>query len=262
MNWMILDAIALAVLILFFVIGRHRGLIAMALLLVGTLTAFWAAHQFAQPAAQWAYDNFAHQWLVEYVDEKLEDAQADNDIGALAGVLKELSDQVDLMSDFDVLKDKADLLLNNFDWFISSQSGQEDVLSFPEGIDPDPEQQGMIVQLLEEGHSLSEALVQTVLKPLALNLLELIAFLLIFIVLSILIKLLIHLSQILNKLPLVGGMNRFLGGLCGLAEGLVCIYVIGILLRTVASAAGSDAFITTELLKETKLLSAIIYFLE
>jgi len=261
MNWMILDAIALAVLILFFVIGRHRGFVAMALLLVGTLTALWAAHHFAQPAAQWAYDNYAHQWLVEYVDEKLEDAQAGSDVGALAGVLEELSDEVDLMSDFDMLKGKADQLLQNLEQFVASQSGQGGAITYPDGIDPDPEQQNMIEQILEEGGTLSEALVNTVLQPLALSLLEVVAFLLIFILLNALIKLLIHLSQILNKLPLLGGVNRFFGGLCGLVEGLVCIYTIGILLRMMTTAA-PDAFITAEMLKETKLLSSIIYFLD
>jgi hypothetical protein len=46
-----------------------------------------------------------------------------------------------------------------------------------------------------------------------------------------------------------------------LAEGLVFLYVAGILLRMAVATAGSDSFLTMELLKETKLLSSIIFFL-
>ena len=47
MTWIVLDIAALALLVLFVIIGRHRGFLAMALLLVGTLASLWAAQQFA-----------------------------------------------------------------------------------------------------------------------------------------------------------------------------------------------------------------------
>ena len=262
MNWIILDVAALSLLILFIIIGRRRGFVAMLLLLIGTLAALWTAQHFAQPVAQWVYDNYAEERLIEYVDTKLEETADSGELGALAGVLQDLSEEVDLMSDIDLLKGKAQELLQDEKQFVSSQSGQGETIPYPEGIEPDAEQQTVILQLLEEGHSLSEALVETILRPLVLSLLKMLAFLLIFILLNALIKLLIHASRIFNKLPLLGGVNRFFGGLCGLVEGLVCIYVIGIVLRMVTATAGPDAFLTTELLKETKLLSSIIYFLE
>ena len=262
MNWIILDAAALVVLILFVILGRRRGFVAMALLLLGTLASLWAAQHFAQPAAQWVYDNYAQERLVEYVDQKLEENAANSDIGALAGVLEEFSEEVDLMSNLDLLKGKAQELLQDVRQFVSSQSGQGEIIPYPEGIDPDPQQQSQMAELLEEGATLSEALVETILRPLVLSFLEMLAFLLLFITLNAVIKLLIHASRVFNKLPLLGGVNRFFGGLCGLVEGLVFLYIIGIALRMLTVASGPDAFLTTELLKETKLLSSIIFFLE
>jgi len=262
MTWIILDAAALAVLLLFIIFGRRKGFVAMALLLIGTLAALWTAHHFAQPLAQWAYDNYAEERLVEYVDTKLDENYDNGEIGALAGALEALSEEVGLMSDLDLLKGKARELLQDVQQFISSQSGQGEVIPYPDGIDPDAEQQSEILRLLEEGHSLSQALVDTILRPLVLSFLELLAFLLLFLAVNFIIKLLIHASRVFNKLPLLGGVNRFFGGLCGLAEGVIFLYIIGIVLRMVTAAAAPDVFITTDLLKETKLLSSIIFFLE
>lgn len=259
MTWIILDAAALAVLVLFVAVGRRRGFLAMALLLIGTLAAFMVARQYAQPAAQWAYDNYGRAWLVDYVDQKLEELPDSGDVGALAGVLTELTEEVDLLAEFDQLKGKAEGFLQNIKEFTASQSGE--TITYPEGIDPSVQQQGLIEQLMQEGCTLSEALVEVILQPLALSLLEAIAFLLIFIGVNLLVKLLIRASRLFNKVPLVGGVNRFFGGVCGLLEGLVVLYVIGIILRMGAAAAGPDSFITTQLLQQTRLLSPIIYFL-
>lgn len=262
MNWIILDAAALVVLILFVIFGRRRGFVAMALLLLGTLAALWIAQHFAQPVARWVYDNYARQRLVEYVDQKLEENMENGEIGAMAVVLQDLSEEVDLMSNLDLLKDKARELLQEVQQFWADREEEGEIIPYPEGFDPDPQQQSQMAELLKEGVPLSEALVETILQPLVLSFLETLAFLLLFIVLSTIIKLLIHASRIFNILPLLGGVNRFFGGLCGLAEGLVFLYVLGIVLRMLAVASGPDAFLTTELLKETKLLSTIIFFLE
>ena len=262
MNWIILDVAALVVLILFVIFGRRRGFVAMALLLLGTLAALWTAQHFAQPVAQWVYDNYAQERLVEYVDQKLEENIDSGEIGALAGVLEDLSEEVDLMSNLDLLKGKVQELLQDVQQFVASQSEQGKVIPYPEGIDPAPEQQSQMAKLLEEGATLSEALVKTILQPLVLSFLEMLAFLLLFIALSAIIKLLIHASRIFNKLPLLGGVNRFFGGLCGLLEGLVFLYILGILLRLFAATAGPESFLTLDLLKETRLLAPIIFFLD
>ncbi|MBP0962828.1 MAG: CvpA family protein, partial [Oscillospiraceae bacterium] len=198
--------------------------------------------------------------LTEYVEEKLEETGA-NDIGLLAGVLEQITDEVEPLSDLESLKEKAQGLLEQVKQFAASRNGQGEAIPYPEGIDPNDNEQGLIEQLLTEGKTLSEALVEIMLKPLVLSFLELLAFLVIFIVCSAVIKLLIRASKVLNKVPLLGGVNRFFGGVCGLAEGVLVLYVVGIVLRMAAAAASSDSLITTQLLQETKLLSSIIYFL-
>ncbi len=56
------------------------------------------------------------------------------------------------------------------------------------------------------------------------------AALLIFIVAIIVIRLLLHTSGILNKLPMIGSINRLAGGIFGLGVGLVAVWVLFVVL--------------------------------
>lgn len=262
MNWIILDTAALVVLILFFTFGRRRGFVAMALLLVGTLAALWAAQHFAQPAAHWVYQNYAEERLIQYVDRKLEENSANEESIALTGTLEVILEEILPLTTLDGIKEQANDLLAELQQFIEDSAQQGEIIPYSQQDQADPRQQTQIEQLMESGIPLSTALVETVLQPLALSLLEMLAFLLLFLLISFLFRLLIHASRIFNQLPLVGGVNRFFGGLCGLAEGLVFLYVIGIFLRMLAATASADSFLTSNLLEETKLLSPIIFFLE
>lgn len=262
MTWIILDALALLVLLLFFFLGRRRGFVAMALLLVGALVSLWAAQQLAQPAAQWCYDSFARERLVRFVEDKLEDGEGGSDIALLADRMEGFSEDYDPARVLDRLKDKADGLLDELERFTASQNGQGAVIPFLDELDADPQQTEQLQELLSDGATLAEALVESLLKPVALSFLETLCFLVLFLLFMVVIRLLIALSGVLNRLPLLGGMNRFLGSLCGLAEGAVVLYLLGILLRMLAATAGPDSLITLPLLEETKLLSSIIFFLE
>lgn len=250
MTWLIFDGIALAVLVLCVFVGRRRGFVAMALLLVGTLVSLLVAQHFAPPAARWVYDTYTHDRLVEYVEDTL---STDGEEGptAIAAALEDITQKLDPLEELVEFKDKAGEL-----W--QSLRGEGTVIPFPDAEQADD--QTAIELLLAGGSSLAEALVDVVLQPLVLTLLQLTLFLLLFVAVGSLVRLLIHLSRVLNHLPLLGGFNRFLGGLCGLVEGVVILYLAGIVLRLVA--AGFDSPLTPQLLHETRLLSKIIFFLE
>ncbi len=54
---------------------------------------------------------------------------------------------------------------------------------------------------------------------------DIIAFLLTFIVITILARILIHVIGLLSKLPVIGGLNRMLGGVTGLAFALIIVWI-------------------------------------
>lgn len=57
-----------------------------------------------------------------------------------------------------------------------------------------------------------------------------IAFLILAIVIFLIIRILLKLSGMINKVPLIGGVNRFFGGIFGLLEGLLFLWVICLLI--------------------------------
>ena len=260
MTWIVLDVLALLVLLLFLFLGRRRGFVAMALLLIGALASLWAAQQLAEPAARWSYDTLVEQRLVRYVENKLEDSSGGSDVAGLVDRLEEFSREYDPANALEHLKEKTGGLLEELKDLTASQSGQGNVIPFLDELEADEEQTDLLAELMADGASLAEALVESLLEPLFLSLLETVCFVVLFLLFAGIIRLLISLSGILNRLPLLGGANRFLGGVCGLCEGVVILYLLGILLRMLAATAEPDSLITVDLLEETKLLSAIIYF--
>lgn len=59
---------------------------------------------------------------------------------------------------------------------------------------------------------------------------NIIAYLILSVVIFVLLRLLMKLSGAINKIPVVGGLNRFFGGIFGLAEGLLILWVLCLVL--------------------------------
>lgn len=66
---------------------------------------------------------------------------------------------------------------------------------------------------------------------------NIIAYLILVIVIFILFRLLTRLSGAINKIPVVGGFNRFFGGVFGLLEGLLVLWLICLLLMLFSGTA-------------------------
>lgn len=65
----------------------------------------------------------------------------------------------------------------------------------------------------------------------------------------------------LNAVPIIGPVNSLLGGILGLAEGIVLIYVISQLVRFVCYfSGGSLMFLNTETVQKTYLFKHLFYF--
>lgn len=65
--------------------------------------------------------------------------------------------------------------------------------------------------------------------------LNVIAFVVMLIVIYVIIRILMGISHIINKVPLIGGVNRILGAILGLFEGLLVIWCLGIIVMMMAS---------------------------
>lgn len=83
---------------------------------------------------------------------------------------------------------------------------------------------------------------EEVVGPVVLTLLTAIAFILIFVVTLFVVKLFARLFKGVKKIPLIGPINTFLGGVTGAIEAVIIIYILKIVIEFVTTALGGNLF--------------------
>lgn len=69
-----------------------------------------------------------------------------------------------------------------------------------------------------------------------------VSYLMVMIIAAVLIKIILKLSRFINKIPIIGGFNKFLGALLGFFQGLLVLWVIGLVILAFSSTSfGSSA---------------------
>ncbi len=66
---------------------------------------------------------------------------------------------------------------------------------------------------------------------------EVLAVLVLFVIIKLILRIIISLLNIVSHLPIIHGMNKMLGGIVGLAEGVIIIWIICLLLTIVSGTA-------------------------
>ncbi len=105
------------------------------------------------------------------------------------------------------------------------------------------------------GSNVSQA-VDFALKPVITSVLSVVLIVLLFIIFLIIFKLIAKKAERLFHIPIVGGLNRFLGGALGFIEAAV-ICIVGIMVLKVMFVFSSDPFITAETISQSVIFAAI-----
>lgn len=101
--------------------------------------------------------------------------------------------------------------------------------------------------LIENGGAqAAQGIVQAVVAPLAVMLLRSFLFILIFGVALFFVRRLAHMFGTVNRLPVVGPANRILGGVVGLLEAALTMYVIILVLQILLTFAGGSIRVQAE----------------
>ncbi len=87
---------------------------------------------------------------------------------------------------------------------------------------------------------LTTSLVDTVVGPIILSLLQVILFLLIFALASAFVRMLAGLFTGINKIPVVGQLNWMLGGILGVLQGILIVYVACVFLQLALLLSGDS----------------------
>lgn len=107
----------------------------------------------------------------------------------------------------------------------------------------------------ESLHSATESAVRTV----SVALITVIGFLIIFLLAMLLVRLLLAATRGVNRVPLLGGLNRLFGGVLGVGEAYFLLYVIGMAVTLLVSLSKNQwGWLNTGVVEETKILSWFI----
>lgn len=98
-------------------------------------------------------------------------------------------------------------------------------------------------------------------RTMAVSLLTMVAFLIIFLLAMLIVRALVRLTRSVNRVSVVGGINRLLGGVLGAAEAFLLCYLIGMAATVLISFSENRwGWLNTAVVQKTYLLNWFIQF--
>ena len=191
----ILDVILVTIFAAFFFTAAKKGFMHTLLELLAVIVALALSYQFSPVVAQATYDEIVEKSLVEAVET-----------------------QIDETVNVSSVTTQAEVLLDSIPGFMASFASSA-------GVDLDE----IKTQISSEKFSsanLAIELVDKIAKPIAVGALIAIFFLLLSVVLIFVLKWIAGLLAKLFKLPLIGTVNKVLGGVLGACKGVLVIVFI------------------------------------
>lgn len=190
---MITDIIIVAVIVLFAAIGVKRGLAKTILNIAGLVLAAISAYYLSSFLSQLIYDAFLKQTVINNIQQIIEQNGIDY---ALSNCLEAVPQWINGILSF---------IIGIFGMSLN-------------------EYQNQLVLSSDFSSSTSQA-VENVLAPVVSSVFGMILLVILFILIFIIVKKLIkHISRVFN-IPVVKQINQLLGGIFGLAEGLLIVFI-------------------------------------
>ncbi len=182
-----LDIAVLAVIVIFALVGAKKGFVKSLIDFLGAFVAMIAAGILSLPAAQWVYDTFFHEALMEKIASTVTGLDA---VGAVQAVFSEF----------------PELVIRALSAAGITQSS---------------------VQAQVDGSTLDmAAAITAAISPMLIGLVRVLAMLVLFILLLVVIRALGTLVSGLFSLPLLNGMNKLLGFVFGVLLAIVSVWVV------------------------------------
>lgn len=183
------DMICAALLFLFALRYARKGLLGTVVELVGNLASVVGAYLFARRAAPWLFENLMAAGLKKSVQNTLTE-----------------TGRVDLTG-----------LVDTFGSFLP-ESFRQSVLDGVSGTVNDA--------VAQNAAQAAQTLVDTVIQPLLVPVLSIVLFFVAFALCRMLVSFLVSVLGLVNKIPLLGGVNRTLGFVAGLFAGALDLFLL------------------------------------
>ncbi len=214
----ILDILVVGVFALSVFLGWKRGFIKAMTGLLAFAVAIGVALWLSTPIAEWVYDN-AVQPAISSAIEDVQDNAAQSAVNSADALLADLPDGVRTLL---------------------TTAGIDSGEALADKISPD------------STGSLAERLVSDVIRPVVVSVIRIIALLVLFLLTSFLVSLLMKAVDKVFKLPLLKGINRTLGIIPGIINGVLSVLITVTLLQLLCSL---DVLITADAMQNAKVIS-------
>lgn len=201
--WIALDIIILAIIMFYVIISAKRGFARTIVEVVGYFLAIYLAFTFGGVLANVVYDSVAEPAIVESISEKISVSSSTNVDEAVKTVWDSLPKiVVNAAETFDVTD--ATLRTTLKENFANNETST----------------------------TLAKSVTNSVVKPILVPVIKAIIGFILFIILMFVVKILAKVINKIFNLPLIGGINRFLGAIIGFAKGAIIsiIFVTVVLL--------------------------------
>lgn len=234
MEWVIgilLDVVLVAILLLCIRGGSKNGFAKTVVSFAGIFIAIILAATLSKPAATFAYTNFAQKPIETTIETAIK-SQTD-----------ELSESAP----------SAQQLLDGFD------SATEKLPAFVKNMFKSDEKKAELSDHIVEQYTsditeFSKKITEAAVKPLIILIISVVVFFVLFFTVLIICAILSKALKIVNKLPLLGGVNSLLGGVLGALKGAVIVLIINFVIVSVTSSGGDIFGIITAKTVESSLI--------
>ena len=187
----ILDVSVIAIIVIFTVIGIKHGAVREIVSIVSIFVALFLALWLSNLASSYVYNNFAEESVRNSIYSSVEGAKS-SDVVTLIENLPEKIINAGSTVDVDISAELKQNIGNN-----------DDIVA-----------------------KTTDIITEKVAKPLTVAFIRIIIFIILFIILKILLNLLCKALNIVSKIPVIGTLNKVLGGGIGFVKGVVIALII------------------------------------
>lgn len=122
-----------------------------------------------------------------------------------------------------------------------------------------PAVRNVVIKMTDGSASVKDAIINGIIEPYFKMAANTIIFIVIFLVVSVLLGVIAAALKAVNKIPVLGGFNAFAGGIAGLLEGFITVFIICIGVRLLVSLSGGNIMFFNEMTINSTLLFDIFY---
>ncbi len=200
--WIALDIIIVAIVLLYVIISAKRGFARTVVELVGFFLAVYLSFTLSGIVAEELYTGAIEPAVTKSIEENITETASEKTEVIVDDIWESLPKVVtNIAEGFGISKET-----------IIDESGETDLIGFEE---------------------LAENLTDKVLKPVIVPVVKTVVGILLFGLLMIVVKFLARAVNKIVNIPLIGGVNRFLGGILGVVKGLLVSYIVCVIISLI-----------------------------